>query len=297
MQRCPSRKASAAWRIKEAYASHVPAASGIYVRHNPGHNLVSNRIGEIENTVRKSTLLVLAGLFSLLALTGLFFFVFPVRAAAQSGSFQIVFNGKPVGTASFHIRGTRDGYDSTSLVRVTMKGLDYSLSKTERLSPAHELQHVSLSAVVNNSAVTVTAVPAGAQVLLKFSDNGRGTANRLSAHKEAVFLPDFDPGALETLLSLAVEHNNRDLWAIIPKEEGAVAPVTLATLPDQQGVLQGKPVTVHHLVATIAGAKMDIFSDPGNQLLQAELPQEGFALVRNAFLLKPPARPLAPSAD
>jgi hypothetical protein len=56
-------------------------------------------------------------------------------------------------------------------------------------------------------------------------------------------------------------------------------------------------VVVHHLVATIAGAKTDLFSGPANQLLQAELPQQGFALVRKGFVLTPPAKPGAPPAQ
>ena len=68
----------------------------------------------------------------------------------------------------------------------------------------------------------------------------------------------------------------------------------LATYPDQEGTLDGKPITVHHLVATIAGANTDLFSGPENQLLQAELPQEGFALIRKGFVLKPPAKPIVP---
>jgi hypothetical protein len=50
------------------------------------------------------------------------------------------------------------------------------------------------------------------------------------------------------------------------------------------------------LVATIAGAKTDLFSGPENQLLQAELPQEGFVLVRKGFVLTPPAKPQAPAS-
>ena len=246
-----------------------------------------NERGENYKSVRTLTFLPLVGLFALISL---------VPAAAQSGSFQIALNGKPIGTASFNFTGTPSGYNSTSLVRVAIKGLDYDLSKTERLSSANELQHVLLSAVVNNSAVTVTAAPDAGQILLKFSANGRDSTTRLAAHSSAVFLPDFDPGALETLLTLAVDHDNRDLWAIIPKNAGSIAPVTLATYPDQQGTLDGKPVTVHHLVATIAGAETDLFSGPENQLLQAELPQEGFALVRKGFVLVPSAKPLAPPA-
>ena len=240
--------------------------------------------------VRTTILLALALLLALIP-----------AASAQAGSFQVARLGHPIGTASFNFTATPDGFDSTSLVRVSMQGLDYSLSKTEQLSVANELRHVQLSAIVNGSAVNVTAAPDSVQLLLNVSANGRSSTARLGAHPAAVFLPDFDPGALETLLALAVTRNNRDLWSILPKQSGAepasVAAVQLATYADEQGTLDGKPIAVHHLVATIAGLSTDIFSDPENQLLQAELPQRGFALVRKGFVLKPPAKPQAPPAS
>jgi hypothetical protein len=117
---------------------------------------------------------------------------------------------------------------------------------------------------------------------------------RIDPHPAAVFLPDFDPGALETLLALAVAGNNGDLWAIIPKQSGSqigsIQAIQLATYADEKGTLDGKPVIVHHLVAMIAGAATHLFSGPENQLLQAELPQQGFALVRKGFVLTPPAK-------
>jgi hypothetical protein len=235
-------------------------------------------------SLRKLTLLPLAGFLTLI----------PTTAAAQFGDFTVSQHGQPVGTATFHFTSTPQGYDSTSVVRIAMQGLDYALSKTERLSPANRLIHVQLSATVNNSAVTVTGAPDSAQILLNISANGRSSTTRLDFHSAAVFLPDFDPGALETLLALAVTQNNRGLWAILPKEAGSIAPIQLATYADEQGSLDGKPIAVHHLVATIAGAVTDLFSGPENQLLQAELPQQGFALVRKGFVLTPPAKPGAP---
>jgi hypothetical protein len=178
-----------------------------------------------------------------------------------------------------------------------MQSLNYALSKTERLSPARQLRHVQLSAAVNNSAVNVTAAPDASQLLLNISANGRSTTTRLDAHPGAVFLADFDPGALETLLTLAAARNNRDLWAIIPKKSGSIQPIQLATYADEQGTLDGKPIAVHHLVAAIYGASTDLFSGPDNQLLQAELPQQGFALIRKGFVLTPPAKPGAPPAQ
>ena len=218
-------------------------------------------------------------------------------AAAQAGSFDVLQLGHPVGTATFNFAANADGYDSTSLVRVDIKGLNYALSKTEQLSAANELKHVQLSAIVNGAAVNITAAPDSAQLLLNVSANGRSSTARLVQHPAAVFLPDIDPGALETLLTLGVSHNNRDLWAIIPKqsgsEPGSIAVIELTTYADEAGTLDGKPIAVHHLVATISGARTDLFSGPENQLLQAELPQAGFALVRKGFILKPPDKPVA----
>jgi hypothetical protein len=212
----------------------------------------------------------------------------------QSGSFIISQHGHSVGTATVTFTGTPTGYDTTTVIRVAMQGLNYNVSKTEQLSSANALKHVQMSATVNTSAVTVTAAPDSAQLLLNISANGHSTTTRLAYHPAAVFLPDFDPGAFDTILALAVANNSRGLWAIIPKGAGSISPIQLATYADELGTLDGKPVLVHHLKATIAGASSEIFSGPANQLLQAELTQQGFALVRKGFILTPPAKAGAP---
>ncbi len=233
-------------------------------------------------------------LFTLLAL----FSMVTLHAVAQSGSFIIAQHGKSVGTATVTFAAGARGYDTTSVIQVAMQGLNYSLSKTESLSSANQIRHVQLSATLNNSSVNITAAPDAAQLLLNVSANGRSSTTRLVSHPGAVFLPDFDPGALDTLLAIAVTQNNRNLWAVIPKQSGtqagSVVPVQLATYADEQGTLDSKPISVHHLVATVAGARSDLFSGPENQLLQAELPQQGFALVRKGFVLTPPAKAGAP---
>ncbi len=249
----------------------------------------------MQKPARKLALLLLATLLAAL--------IASVPATrAQSASFLISQHGKPVGTASYNITASADGYDSTALVHVNMQGLNYAISEAARLSAARQLRHVELSAIVNGSAVQVTAAPeaaAGAAPTLRLSISANGHANstHLAPHTASVFLPDFDPGALETLLSLAALSNNRDLWAIIPKQAGSVVPIQLATYANQQGTLDGKPIVVHHLVATIAGSETDLFSSPQNHLLQAEFPAQGFALVRKSFVLTPPVKPAAPPVE
>jgi len=244
--------------------------------------------------MRRLILLPFAGFFGFAGLFALITGAMPIAARAQAGEFEVAQNGHTVGTANFQFTATKDGYDSTSLVKVKMEGLDYSLSKDEQLTAANQLEHAILSATVNGEAVNVVAAPDAAQLLLNISASGKSSTTRLAAHPCAVFMADFDAGALETLLALAVAQNNRDLWAILPKEAGSVEPVQLATYPDQEGVLEGKPIAVHHLVASIAGANTELYSGPDNQLLQAELPQAGFALIRKSFVLTPPAKPIVP---
>lgn len=238
--------------------------------------------------MRKTVVLPIACLFAL----------FSSVAPAQSGTFDVALRGQSVGTASFRIAPSGKALASQSTVHVSMKGLDYALSKTEQLSPAHELRSAELSAAVNGSAVHLTAAPEAGQFLLHVSANGRATVGNFPTHAAVVFLPDFDPGALETLLALAAARNNRDLWVLLPKQSGdkngSIEPAQLATYPDEKGTLDGKPIVVHHLIVTYAGGNTDLFSGPTNQLLQAELPQPAFALVRKGFVLTPPAKPLAP---
>ncbi len=216
-------------------------------------------------------------------------------AAAQTGNYLVSQNGHDVGTASFTLTKSGEGWEESSLVNVAMQGLAYAISKTERMDKDYRLQHVILSGILNGSAVSVVGKPDGAQFLLNISANGRSTTTRLDAHSGAVFVPDFDAGALETLLELAAEQNDRDLWAIIPKQAGSVVAVELATYPDEQGTLDGKAVTVHHLRAAIAGGHTELFEGAENELLQAELPQAGFALVRKGFVLTMPKKPVVPA--
>jgi hypothetical protein len=238
-----------------------------------------------------------------LQLLSALFLLGSLPASAQSVTFTLAQHGHQVGTASFAVTPAPSGHLSTSQVHISMQGLNYALSKTEQLSPAGHLRHAQISATVNGSAVNLTAAPDSAQYLLNVSANGRATTSRLAFHADAVMLPDFDPGALQTLLDLTNAPANArvGLWAIIPKqagnEVGSIAPIQLATYRDEQGTLDGKPISVHHLIATIAGTRTELFSGPSNQLLQAELPQQGFALVRDGFVLTPPAHPSAPPAE
>jgi hypothetical protein len=252
-----------------------------------------------------------------LSLLPALFLLGSLPALSQSSNFAIAQRGHEVGTASFQSPHSTGGRLFFSQVHISMQGLNYALSNSEELFPSSHLRHAQISATVNGSAVNLTVVnlaavnltaSGSAQYLLNISANGRAATTRLDFHPAAVLLPDFDPGALQILLDLSNSPADAraGLWAILPKQTTAddgstqpasIQPIQIATYRDEQGTLDGKPISVHHVIATIADARTELFSGPDNQLLQAELPQQGFALVHNGFVLTPPAHPIAPPAD
>jgi hypothetical protein len=221
----------------------------------------------------------------------------PTIALAQSANFDVALRGQTVGSASYRFVPKAGGVTSESTTRLTTKGVEYAFSKTEQLTAAHQLKSAEVNAVVNGVAVHLTAAVEGAEIKLDISANGRTSTAKLPAHGAAVFLPDFDPGALETLLHLAAARNSADLWLVIPRQTGTVQAVKVATYPNEKGTLDGKQIVVHHLVATCDGASVNLFASEANNLLQAELPQAGFTLVRKGFVLAPPAKAPPPPAD
>jgi hypothetical protein len=217
-----------------------------------------------------------------------------LAAQLHAQDFTLSQNGKSVGKANLSLKQAGGGVEEKSETKIDMPGLKYDFSKHETLNLNYHLEQVELKGSVNGTSATVNASPQGQQMMVKISANGSVTNTPLAYHPSSVFFPDFDPGALQILLKLGAMNNNRDLWAVVPKQTGSVAAVQVATNADMNGTLDGRAIPVHHVTATYASSKIELFSGPANELLQAEWTDEGFAMVRNGFKLTPPARPGAP---
>ncbi len=221
-----------------------------------------------------------------------------VATVASAQNFEISQNGQNVGTAGLSVKQSGGGFSAVSWAKVKMPGLDYNFSQNQLLDGVYQLKSVQLQGSVNGTKATVNAAPEGQQLAMKISANGKSVDTPLAFHPQAVFFPDFDPAALQTLLSLGALRNNRDLWAIIPKQTGSVTAMRIATKPDEQGALNGQQGPVHHVTVTVDADTIEVFSNASNQLMQAEWTDEGFAMVRQGFVLTPSARPrMAPPAQ
>lgn len=215
-------------------------------------------------------------------------------ALSSAQNFQLSQNGQNVGTAGLSVKPSSSGVNSTSWTKIKMPGLDYSFQENESMDGSYQLKSAQLDGSVNGTKATVNAAPQGQQLAIKINANGKVISTPLAFHPQAVFFPDFDPAALQTMLSLGALRNNRDLWAIIPKQAGSVTALRIATKPDEQGSLNGQQTPIHHITVTADADTIEIFSSPSNQLMQAEWTEEGFAMVRQGFVLTPPAKPRTP---
>ncbi len=237
------------------------------------------------NQIGRAMLMVTAGLIA----AGLI--ASSLAAGAHAQTYSISQNGKSVGDASLRVSSTAQGFRVSSSAKIAMTDLNYSFNATQTLDGSFHLVAVNLSGLVNGTAATVTAEQRNQTLQIKMSGNGKGSETPLAVHPNSILWPDFDPGALQVLLNLGAASNNRDLWAVIPKQTGSVLPLKITTNADEHGALDGKPITVHHLTVSFDGGGVEIFSNPENELVQAEWTDEGFALVRQGFKLLPPARP------
>ncbi|WP_263356528.1 hypothetical protein [Acidicapsa ligni] len=234
--------------------------------------------------VGRAMLMVTAGLMA----AGL------LAAQLHAQSFILSQNGKSVGKANLSLKQAAGGFDASSEVKIDMPDLKYNFSNKQILDGSYHLRSSELKGSVNGTSAMVTTIQQGTQFLMKINANGQATNTPLTFHPQSVLYPDFDPGALQLMLYLGAARNNRDIWAIIPKQAGSISALRIATDADRQGTLDGVQIPVHHFTVTLDTTKAEVFSSPRNELLQAEWSDEGFAIVRDGFKLTPPARPSAP---
>lgn len=236
------------------------------------------------NKVGRALLLATAGIMAAGLLAS--------RLSAQS--FVVSQNGKSVGSANMSLRQTGVGVMVDSKTKIDMPGLKYDFSENAQMDGAYRLQTVKLDGSVNGTSAKVDTRIQGQQFLMHIDANGQQINTPLALHQWSVFMPDFDPAGLQALLNIGAARNNRDMWALVPKQSGSITPLQIVTQADMQGTLGTLPITVHHFTVNYDSTKTEVFSSPRNELLQAEWTDEGFALVRKDFKLTPAARPATP---
>ena len=214
-------------------------------------------------------------------------------------SYSIEQGGKKLGAASYTIQNAPNKYLITSNGKIAQDKFSYAFSNTQKIDLSLNLITDQLSGVVNGKAVSFNATsdPTGRQFKLDISANGTQQTNAVDRNQNTALLTDLDPAGYMLLAQIAMRSPSHS-WALIPKENGFLVPVTFSPQPDTPGHFNGQSIPVKYVSAAVSSQNaitIELFYSPDGQLLEADLPQQNFYVIRDGFKLtnrpKPPAPP------
>lgn len=225
---------------------------------------------------------------------------FAQTAALNPGTagYTIQQDGKKLGASTYTIQNAPNKYVITSNGKMTVGKFSYAFSNTQKLDTALNLFADQLSGVVNGKAVSfnLKTDPTGHQFQLDISANGQQKNNTVDRNQNSVLLTDLDPAAYMLLTQVALRAPAHS-WVLIPKENGFLVPVTFSPQPDTTGAFNGQNITVKYTSAAVSSQNaitIELFYSPDGQLLEADLPQQNFYVIRDGFRLTKRPTPPAP---
>jgi hypothetical protein len=226
-------------------------------------------------------------------------------------------SGKPVGKASYSIDKAKNGFKVHARYSYHLNTDNMALPGTDPTQAGGgaartiETQYTFEYAVDANGDFTSGYTrDSSTQTMISFQPDKARTNINISALQAGVqqgsrtlalprpdFLvaPDFDPSALQALLTSAAAHPHPDntYLLIIPtspdrgfQSANDADYVILQPASDSpQGTLDGKPVTLKHYTLQYHVGQGDLYTDADGNLMEAILPPVHATYVRNKFAL------------
>jgi hypothetical protein len=225
----------------------------------------------------------------------------PPALPAGSTHFVIYQGDKSVGSADRTIQPTPNGYAITSQGKMSLSKFSYSFSNSQHLDHSLNLVSDQLSGTVNGKQVTFTAHAdsTGRQFQIDIDADGKKTQNTVDRHQHLVLLADLDPAAYTLLTSIGVG-NPQSSWVLIPKEQGFLVPSVYQHGSSVRGRLAANQVDVQHLTVNVGEENpisVELYYGRDGDLLEADLPQQNFFVVREGFKLIDRPKPTQPHGE
>jgi hypothetical protein len=234
-------------------------------------------------------------------------------AFAQANSFQLVNkSGRTVGKASYSIEKTKDGYkvkakfEYRTGISVTSDATDPSgaPSASSAVTDAQFSSEYKVDAngdylsgfTQNGSTQTLSSfTPSKTRnsVVIGQTQGGVGLGSKDLPMPLPSFLvaPDYDPSAIQVLLTGALAHPHSDHLYLLavpssgPRGLNTALYVTIADPTDATGTLDGKPVTLKRYALGWNKAKGALYADADGTLMQADIGTINISYIRAKFKL------------
>lgn len=242
-------------------------------------------------------------------------------AAADANSFALVNHaGRNIGKASYTITKTKDGYKVTTHFQyragisgdATVAADDPTKTTANSGATVTDYQYSGEYKIADDGSFLSGFTQNSAnQILSSFQPNKtrslvtvgqiQGGVNLGSRDIELpkpwfLLAPDYDPSAIQLLLTAAAAHPHSDSTYLFlvpasgsgPKALNTPLFVTLQPLSDTPaGTLDGKPVTLKHIQMNYHAGKADLYVDDAGNLMQADMGTLSASYIRTKFVLTP----------
>ncbi|HEX3986120.1 MAG TPA: hypothetical protein VHX13_05850 [Acidobacteriaceae bacterium] len=198
--------------------------------------------------------------------------------------------GKTAGSAEASVSTVPGGYQIDSRGDLKLAKFTYSFTNSNHLDSQLNIVRDQLNGSVNGASVAfdLASDPTGRQFQITIVAGGKTTTNTVDRHQHLALLPDLDPAAYIAMAHFALE-NPPTTWIIIPKQNGLLVPADYNSRPDVSGTLDGRSTTVHHtsvIVSEQNGITVELYYSTDGQLLEADLPEQNFYVIRDGFRLQ-----------
>lgn len=199
-------------------------------------------------------------------------------------------DGKTVGSAACSVTTQSNGYQIDSSGQIKLEKLSYRFNNNNHLDQYLDIVHDELSGTVNNDQAnfTLASDSTGRTFNVSIDAKGKTTTNSFDRHQHTTLLADLDPAAYLEMAHFALEQPPT-AWMVIPKQNGLLVPADYEPQADASGIFHGQPIAVHHtsvLVNSENGISVELYYTSEGQLLEADLPEQNFYVIRDGFVLK-----------
>lgn len=212
-----------------------------------------------------------------------------VALPAGQSQFTITQNGKTVGQTESNIERLGNGYSIESHGEMGLGNFHYSFTSQNRLDPMLNVVQDRITGTVNGKEASfdVSSSSDGRQFIIRAQGGGKSESNTLTRHQNLVVVPDFDAAAYVEMVHFAMTQPQYS-WVLLPKGNGILVPCGYVNKANVQGRLYGRPETVRHTTVIISAqnaVSIELYYTTDGTLMEADLPQENFYVVRNGFEL------------
>jgi hypothetical protein len=224
--------------------------------------------------------------------------------SAGSSHYSVLQGDKTVGSSEYTVTPTAAGYTISSRGDLHLSKLSYSFTNSQKLDHMLNLVSDQITGTVNASPVTFTvhADSSGREFQIDVNAKGKDTQNTVDRHQHLALLPDLDAAGYMLLTRIGME-NPQISWVLIPKENGLLVPSIYTRDANVRGRMDGHDIDVLHTTVAVSAQNainVELFYTQEGRLLEADLPQQNFFVVRDGFkLINRPkfAPPRSPDAN